>query len=447
MSGPTATRTNPVTATRRARIGDRVTAAGRGAVLFLLTLPAMAAFGAVVLAMALMSVGIGLLLVPPAIIVLRRVADQRRRLAHAWQGIEVPSPYRPEPAEHRGGAAARVRHCLSVLRDPATWRDLLWSITDPVIGAALALLPIALILEGIYGFVITALWGPLTQAGLRDWYLFVHVTPANAGTAWATSAIGAALVVAGLGCAPALLRVNGRWARLLLAPTAAATMARRVQHLTETRADAVDTNAAELRRIERDLHDGAQSRLVVMGMNLNAAARLLERDPETARNLLLEARDSSAKALTEIRDLVRGIHPPVLADRGLVDAVRALALDSALPVEVRADPVGRLEAPLEAAAYFAIAEVLTNAAKHSRAERVRIEIHHGDGVLRMAVTDDGIGGASISAGTGLRGIERRLATFDGIIAVSSPHGGPTVVTMELPCASSSPKTSTSSGTA
>jgi signal transduction histidine kinase len=184
-----------------------------------------------------------------------------------------------------------------------------------------------------------------------------------------------------------------------------------------------------------------------MGMNLNTAARLLERDPDAARSMLLEARDSSAKALTELRDLVRGVHPPVLADRGLVDAVRAVALDSALAVEVTADPVGRLEAPLEAAAYFAIVEVLTNAAKHSQAERVRIEIHHGDGVLRMVVTDDGIGGASVEAGTGLRGIKRRLATFDGMIAVSSPLGGPTVVTMELPCASSLPKTSSSSGTA
>jgi signal transduction histidine kinase len=411
---------------------------GRGGALFLFLFPAIAGVGAVVAAMATMSVGIGVLLVPPAVLAMRRVADWRRRQARAWQGIEVPSPYRPEPAEHRGGVIGRVQRCLWVLRDPATWRDLLWSITQPLF-AALALLPLGLILEGIYGFVLTAFWAPITRAGLQDWYLFhwylfVRITPGNAGIAWVTSALGAALVVTGLGCAPALLRVNGLWTRLLLAPTAAAAMARRVQHLSQTRADAVDTSAAELRRIERDLHDGAQQRLVAMGMNLGAAARLLERDPAAARALLLEARDSSAKALTELRDLVRGIHPPVLADRGLVDAVQALALDSALAVEVTADPVGRLDAPLEAAGYFAIAEVLTNAAKHSRAKRVRIEIRRGNGVLRMAVTDDGVGGASISAGTGLRGIERRLATFDGSIAVSSPPGGPTVVTMELPCA-------------
>jgi signal transduction histidine kinase len=447
MSGPTATRTPPVPAPRRAGINGCLTATGRGAALYLLAFPAIAVSTAVTVAISMMGIGIGFALVPPAVIAMRKVAERRRHLALAWQGIEIPSPYRPEPAQWREGIAGKVQRCLWALSDPATWRDLAWSITDPIVGGALALLPLALVFEGIYGIVLTALWHPLTGIGFRDWYLFVHVTPANAGYAWTTSVIGAALIVTGIACAPALLRANARWTRRLLAPSAAAAMTWRVQHLTETRAEAVDTNAAELRRIERDLHDGAQSRLVAMGMSLNAAARLLERDPQAARSLLLEARDSSAKALNELRDLVRGIHPPVLADRGLVDAVRALALDSALAVEVTADPVGRLAAPLEAAAYFAIAEVLTNAAKHAKAERVRIEIRHGDGLLRVAVADDGIGGANLSAGTGLRGVERRLATFDGTIAVSSPPGGPTVVTMELPCASSSPKTSTSSGTA
>jgi signal transduction histidine kinase len=444
MSGPTDARTP---APRRSWIGDRLTAVGRGAALSVLSLLAMVAATAVAVATTAMSLGIGILLVPPAVIAMRGVAQRRRRLARSWQGIEIPSPYRPEPAEQRGGLAGRLRRCVWVLSDPATWRDLLWASTDALVGATLALIPLGLILEGIYGFVLTAFWGPLTSAGLRDWYLFVHITPANAGIAWATSAVGAVLIVLGISCAPALLRLNGRWTRLLLAPTAAAAMARRVQHLTDTRADVVDTNAAELRRIERDLHDGAQARLVAMGMNLGAAARLLERDPQAARSLVLEARDSSAKALSELRDLVRGIHPPVLADRGLVDAVRALALDSPLAVAVSADPLGRLAAPLEAAAYFAISEVLTNAAKHAKAQRVQIELRHDGGVLRMAVTDDGVGGASVSAGGGLSGVARRLATFDGIIAVSSPLGGPTVVTMELPCASSSPKTSTSSATA
>jgi signal transduction histidine kinase len=207
-----------------------------------------------------------------------------------------------------------------------------------------------------------------------------------------------------------------------------------VSHLTVTRNDAVDAQAAELRRIERDLHDGAQARLVAMGMNLNAAAQLMAKDPEQARAMLLEARDASATALRELRDLVRGIHPPVLSDRGLGDAVRALGLDSALAVEVCVELPGRLDPPVESAAYFTVAEALTNAAKHSGGRQVWIDIRHSDGRLLMVVQDDGVGGADPAKGSGLRGLERRLATFDGILALNSPAGGPTVLTVELPCA-------------
>jgi signal transduction histidine kinase len=247
---------------------------------------------------------------------------------------------------------------------------------------------------------------------------------------------------------------------LLLGPTTQArqdALAHRVARLTESRADAVDTQAAELRRIERDLHDGAQARLVAMGMNLGAAEALLDLHPEAARALLIEARESSAKALTELRELVRGIHPPVLADRGLGDAVRALALDSPLPVSVTADLPGRLEPAVESAAYFAISELLTNVAKHAHAHTVRIDLWYRDRRLRVTCADDGQGGAVVgpsdavpgqvagarvrSGGSGLAGIERRIGTFDGIMAVHSPAGGPTTVTLEIPCASSSAKTS------
>ncbi|MGH3417967.1 MAG: sensor histidine kinase, partial [Actinocrinis sp.] len=205
----------------------------------------------------------------------------------------------------------------------------------------------------------------------------------------------------------------------------------------------VDTSAAELRRIERDLHDGAQARLVAMGMNLSAAEALMDRQPDAAREMLVEARDASVKALVELRNLVRGIHPPVLADRGLADAVRALALDSALTVEVTADLPGRPQAPVESAAYFAASELLTNVAKHAHAQRVWVDLSYVHGMLRMTVTDDGRGGADPGAGTGLRGLERRIGTFDGMLTVTSPPGGPTVITLEIPCALSSPKTSSS----
>ncbi|GAA3236948.1 hypothetical protein GCM10020256_56090 [Streptomyces thermocoprophilus] len=221
--------------------------------------------------------------------------------------------------------------------------------------------------------------------------------------------------------------------RALLIPSPA-ELAERVKVLTETRRDAVDTSAAELRRIERDLHDGAQARLVAMGMDLGTVEMLLDKDPEQAKKLLAQARRNSAEALNELRDLVRGIHPPVLAERGLGDAVRALALRLPVETEVTVELPGRADAPVESAAYFAVSEILTNAVKHSGADRIWVDVHHTGDRLRIAVTDNGTGGAVVQPGSGLAGIERRLGTFDGVLAVSSPAGGPTMVTVEIPCA-------------
>jgi signal transduction histidine kinase len=178
-----------------------------------------------------------------------------------------------------------------------------------------------------------------------------------------------------------------------------------------------------------------------MGMTLDAAGQLIESNPAAARALLLEARDTSVKALAELRDLVRGIHPPVLADRGLGDAVRALALDSPLRARMASDLPGRPPAPVESAAYFAVSELLANVSKHAGANQTWVDIRYTDGMLRVGVSDNGRGGADPQRGTGLRGIERRVAAFDGVLAVNSPPGGPTAVTMEIPCALSSLKTS------
>ena len=230
-------------------------------------------------------------------------------------------------------------------------------------------------------------------------------------------------------------------ARVLLRPEPDAELTGRVEQLTQTRAHAVDSAAAELRRVERDLHDGAQARLVALGMNLRAAERLIPTSPEAAIALVAEARQASSKALTELRDLVRGIYPPVLADRGLPDAIRALALDTPLRTETDIELPGRLDAPVEAASYFAVAEALANAVKHSGARAVQVRIRHAAGMLKIMVIDNGVGGADPARGSGLAGIERRLGTFDGILAVSSPPGGPTMIVMEVPCALSSPRTS------
>jgi signal transduction histidine kinase len=208
-----------------------------------------------------------------------------------------------------------------------------------------------------------------------------------------------------------------------------------VRRLTATRVDAVDTAAAELRRVERDLHDGAQGRLVALGISLRATERLIRTNPDAAVALVAEARENSARALADLRALVRGINPPVLAERGLGDAIRALALDCPVSATADINLPRRVPAPVEVAAYFAVAEALANAAKHADARSVHIRAAHTSGLLRIEVTDDGAGGADPSQGTGLRGVERRLGTFDGVLAVSSPPGGPTIVVIEVPCAS------------
>jgi signal transduction histidine kinase len=377
----------------------------------------------------LVPVGLGLVTTPWVLTGVRAHADRRRLLAAQWCGVRIPPAYRPVPS----GARPWTR-TFRMLGDPATWRDLRWLPVDTVAGFVTALLPAALVLYPLEGFALAfGLWRVFTDGTYVGWwYGFVPVS--GQGSALLAGLLGVALLVAAYFLTPALLRVHFLLTRSVLAP-GRGELAERVRVLTETRRDAVDSSAAELRRIERDLHDGAQARLVAMGMDLGTIEALMEKNPAKARELLARARQSSAEALDELRDLVRGIHPPVLAERGLGDAVRALALRMPVPTEVTAGlGGGRAEAPVESAAYFAVSEVLTNAVKHSGADRVWVDLHHTEGTLRISVTDDGGGGAVVGAGSGLSGVERRLGTFDGVLAVSSPAGGPTMVTMEIPCA-------------
>ena len=417
---------------RRAR--DGIVAAGHGAVFFALTLaglcllvlilllvlpgPGLAAYalgkhhtaGGLALGLALPALAVSMLLIWRLLLVVRELAGLTRRLAGRWCGVPIADPYLPRPAP---GLRRRLGWLLA---DRATWRDLLWVTVNACGGWVLALAPAGLLALGVLGLV-----APYASLELR------------------ALAIGAA--ISGLWASGWLLRGYGVLARSMLAPAGQAELAQRVQQLAQTRTEALDTGAAEIRRIERDLHDGAQARLVAMGMTLDAAGQVIDTNPEAARALLQEARDASVKALAELRALVRGIHPPVLADRGLAEAIRALALDAPVRVHLASDTDGRLPAPVESAAYFAVSELLANTAKHAGARQAWIDIRHTGGMLRIGVTDNGHGGADPARGTGLRGIERRLAAFDGVLAVSSPPGGPTAVTMEIPCELSSPKTS------
>jgi signal transduction histidine kinase len=340
----------------------------------------------------------------------RGLAGLTRRLAGDWCGVPIADPYRREtPAR----------------RDPATWRDMVWLSVGSTVGLLLVLLPAALIGIGVIAFLGSRLFAAIPP-------------PAYPGNSTASILVfGVALIGAGLYSAPRMLKAYGLLAKSMLAPTGSAELERRVEHLSQTRTETLDSGAAEIRRIERDLHDGAQARLVAMGMTLDAAGQLIDDDPKAARALLIEARDSSAKALQELRALVRGVHPPVLADRGLAEAIRALALDTPLRIHLTSDleQVTRPSAPIESAAYFAVNELVANVSKHAKASQAWIDIRHHDAMLKITVTDDGQGGADPRRGTGLQGIERRLAAFDGVLAVSSPPGGPTSVTMEIPCAS------------
>jgi signal transduction histidine kinase len=229
----------------------------------------------------------------------------------------------------------------------------------------------------------------------------------------------------------ALVAVGANAAALLMSRDRSA-LTERISTLEESRAGAVDVQEAELRRIERDLHDGAQARLVALGMSLGMAEQKLATEPEAAAELLADARAGAGEALRELRDLARGIHPPVLADRGLDAAVRALAVASPISVTVSATVPERPKPPVESAAYFVVAEALANAGKHSGARRVDVRIVSGDGVLSVEVHDDGTGGADPSGG-GLSGLRRRVEALDGSLRVVSPPGGPTTIRAELPC--------------
>ena len=298
------------------------------------------------------------------------------------------------------------------------------------------LVPLLLIGFALCGFILASRWSP-GPSGAMPQATWFGAVPVDSPQMSLLAGVEASVMLAfGAWLFP---RTVGTHARGGDGP-GQAELAGRVRRLTETRNQAVDAAAAELRRIERDLHDGTQARLVALGMNLRALERMLPTSEPAALALVAEARDTSLRALNDLRHLVRGIYPPVLADRGLAHAVQALALDTPMPVELDIDLPGRLSAPVESACYFAVAEILANAVKHSGAHRVHIRMQHRDDVLRIEVADDGTGGADPSAGTGLRGVERRLGSFDGILAVSSPVGGPTMIAMEVPCVLSSQKT-------
>jgi signal transduction histidine kinase len=263
-----------------------------------------------------------------------------------------------------------------------------------------------------------------------------------------TGPVGAAVVVATLPAAPwvapAVARLDQLAARALLGPGRGEELARRVESLARSRAEVVAATDAERRRIERDLHDGAQQRLVSLAMNLGMARASLTDAPEPARQAIEQAHDQATEALAELREFVRGLHPAVLNDRGLDAALSGLAARAPLPVRLRVDVAPRCSPSVEAVAYFVVSEGLTNVVKHAGAAHAEVTAVRAGGRLRIVVRDDGRGGAALDDepaaagaghGSGLRGLAQRVAAVDGTLAIHSPRGGPTTITVELPCES------------
>ncbi|WEO99728.1 histidine kinase [Streptomyces sp. FXJ1.172] len=341
---------------------------------------------------------IGAWMLPETVLLIRRIAGAKRQQVAAWTGRQIPDAYTPLT----GTLRERLR---KTVHDPGTYTDLRWLgaqyLCSPLAPLALPLWPLGLAVDGVW-------CGALRRKAV--------VLPLITN----------------------LADLDVRWSEALLKPSPKALLAERVAELTQTRAGAIAAHAAELlRRIERDLHDGTQARLVSLSMRIGLAKRAYDHDSETVPRMLDDAQDLAEEALTELRHVVRGIHPPILTDRGLVGAVRALAASSALDVSTQVDgledPGVRAPAAVEAAAYFAVAEVLTNAARHSGSSRASVQVERLPAGLRVAVRDEGLGGADEGAGTGLLGVRRRAAALDGAVTVSSPVGGPTTMVVELPC--------------
>ena len=367
------------------------------------------------------ALGAGLLLVPAALRLVRAVADRERARLSRW-GPEIVEPA-PIPAGLR-----------AALRDTAVRRELGWLPVHATGGFAIGLTGLALPLYAVQSLTFP-LWFWLLPPGSRSGPGVAYWPIEGLVDALAVGLTGVGWLAVVIGLAPGLARLQ-RWpGRRLLAPSRGSDLSLRVAHLSATRAAALDAHAVELRRIERSLHDGTQNRLVAVTVLLGAARRALSRDPASATEILERAQDAAEQALAELRTVVRGILPPVLADRGLAGALSGLAGSCGVPCRVDVDVPGRCAASVEGTAYFVVAEALTNVARHSGATSAAVTVRREGDRLLMRIHDDGHGGAAEGAGSGIIGIRRRVQAHDGHFTLTSPPGGPTTIQVELPCGS------------
>ncbi|WP_433615081.1 sensor histidine kinase [Dactylosporangium sp. CA-139114] len=365
-------------------------------------------------------VGIGIVLVPFAVRLVRVVADRERdRLSKTGPELlgHLPAP-------------TRLRDAVA---DRAVRRELAWAAVHASVGLALGVFAIALPTNVLRDGSFPLWWRLVPPDGATSSLGFPQVHDARG--ALGVSALALVWLLLVFYATPLMARLQEAPGRRLLAPAPGTDLLLRVAELTATRAAALDAHATELRRIERALHDGTQNRIVAVNVLLGAARRAVAKNPERADEILERAQGAAEAALADLRAVVRTILPPVLTDRSLPDALRSLAANCAVRVGVDADLPVRCAASVEATAYFVAAEALTNVAKHSGAQHGTIRLRRAGDRLHLTITDDGRGGADERGGSGLTGIRQRVAAHDGTVELSSPPGGPTILSVSIPCGS------------
>jgi signal transduction histidine kinase len=359
---------------------------------------------------------IGLPVLLLMLFVWRWMAQGERRLVGALVGTEIADPYRRPPP-----GASRWRALRERLADPATWKDLVFLVLQLPAGIVAFALTV-IVLGGGAGLLAAPIYH---QSGFG---LGIDTLPETL----ALVPLGALLLFAGIPALGALGRLYGWFAVQLLGSNEDPELTAEVSQLRGAQARVIAATDAERRRLERDLHDGAQQRLVSLALTLRVAEQRAEKGDPGAPELVREAREEVGRALEELRDLARGIHPAILTNRGLTDALRDLAGRAAVPVEVTSAPSERLPEPVEAAAYFVVSECLANIGKHAQASQASVAVSERDGALEVEVRDDGAGGASLDGGSGLQGLRDRVAALDGRLEVHSPPGEGTSIRALLP---------------
>jgi signal transduction histidine kinase len=335
------------------------------------------------------------------------------------------------PADPRRGYWWKIVPTTSMMATRATWGEVSYAVLRLPASVVAFTLTVAVWSLGVVGLTLPLYAGELPGGGPSiDWHVFSGPKPL------AISAIlGLVILLAAAPLTRGLAFADTALARWLLSPPRDAELKARVTHLEVSRERVVDAAEAERTRMERDLHDGAQQRLVALAMELGRAKAKFSDDIEGAAALVDQAHTEAKAALTELRDLVRGVHPPVLTDRGLDAALSGLVTRCTVPVSLQVDVPIRPRPAVEAVAYFTVAETLTNIAKHSRASHASVIVEGGPGpggALHVVISDDGVGGADPD-GAGLSGLADRIAGVDGTLSVESPPGGPTIISAVLPC--------------